>query len=309
MPFERFLTKLRCPECRDGTMRWDPEGEALVCTSCQDRSPVVDGLPLLFATHTRAEFVRLDESRRGTKAASRKPDAHAGGIYHWRDYRIEEFLPSAEGGRDVLLFGCGDAGEKSFLTDVGFDALAFDVRRSSGTDLLADGHNLPFQNSSFDVVVSMQVLEHLHSPWLAAGEISRILRPGGCFVGSVAFLKPFHNSFFHMTHAGVDVLLGSAGLTVDKLEGAQSITYSVLGSMLPAGPRRLRRIVLGLVDRVILGFRRRLWVWKTGLDPGEPTSRFSDTHAFSFNNFDRLRFAPSVVFRARKSDGGIDSNC
>ncbi|MEE9207991.1 MAG: hypothetical protein V3U67_06375, partial [Gemmatimonadota bacterium] len=116
-------------------------------------------------------------------------------------------------------------------------------------------------------------------------------------------------SFFHMSHAGVDRLLDSAGLTVDKLQGAQSVTYSVFGSMLPVGSRRFRRIVLGLVDRLILSSRQRIWVWKTGLDPREPTDRFSDRHRFSFKDFDQLRFAPAVVFRARKSDGSRDSNC
>ncbi|MEN8145198.1 MAG: methyltransferase domain-containing protein [Gemmatimonadota bacterium] len=309
MAIEQFLTKLRCPECRQGTISRADGGEALICSACQDRSPIVEGVPLLFASDTRAEFIRLDDSRRGTEPAQLKPGEHAGGVYHWREYHIEDFLPPAEDGQDVLLFGCGDAGEKTFLTNAGFEALAFDVRRSSGTDLLADGHNLPFQDSSFDVVLSMQVLEHLHSPWLAVGEIARILRPGGCFVGSVAFLKPFHSSYFHMTHAGVDQLLGSAGLKVDKLEGAQSVTYSILGSMLPAGSRRFRRPILGFVDRLILGLRRRLWIWKTGLNPREPTNRFSDRHALSFNTFDRLRFAPSVVFRGIKQHGKRASNC
>jgi len=44
---------------------------------------------------------------------------------------------------------------------------------------------LPFPDHSFDVVVMSEVLEHLPYPEITLGEIARILRPDGKFVGSV----------------------------------------------------------------------------------------------------------------------------
>ena len=50
----------------------------------------------------------------------------------------------------------------------------------------------------------MQFFEHLHSPWIAIKEISRVLKPGGFFFGTTAFLEPEHaNSYFHMTRHGI----------------------------------------------------------------------------------------------------------
>ena len=54
-----------------------------------------------------------------------------------------------------------------------------DVDLVGGRNGLAD--------ASFDVVVSSDVLEHLERPWLAAAEISRILRPGGVAVTRTLF--------------------------------------------------------------------------------------------------------------------------
>src|SRR5438445_7514968 len=48
------------------------------------------------------------------------------------------------------------------------------------------GEDLPFAGDTFDLVVSVWVLEHLRTPERVLGEVQRVLRPGGHFV----FLTP-----------------------------------------------------------------------------------------------------------------------
>lgn len=50
--------------------------------------------------------------------------------------------------------------------------------------------NIP--DNSYDVVISVDVFEHVNRPWLAASEISRILRPGGLSYTSTLFAWRFH---------------------------------------------------------------------------------------------------------------------
>ena len=45
--------------------------------------------------------------------------------------------------------------------------------------MLADGHNLPYRNELFDVVLLMDYLEHVPNPRLAVNEAMRILKVGG----------------------------------------------------------------------------------------------------------------------------------
>src|SRR5690606_1930547 len=47
-------------------------------------------------------------------------------------------------------------------------------------------------DESFDVVVSVDVFEHINRPWLAASEIARILRPGGISYTSTLFSWRYH---------------------------------------------------------------------------------------------------------------------
>jgi SAM-dependent methyltransferase len=229
--------------------------------------------------------------------------AVAGGAYHWRAYGMDEFVPTSEDGRKVLLLGCGDGGERPHLEARGLEPVGLDVRASEGVDVLGDAHVLPFRADCFDGVLSMQVLEHLRAPWIAVEEVARVLRPGGWFVGSVAFLKPYHGSYFHMTHDGVRELLERAGLEADRFDGAQSLTYTLYDWLLPIGSRPLRRALLGALDRALLWLRAAAWRLTRGVDPEAPTDRFDARHPFSFRTFDRLRRAPAVVFRGHLPAG------
>jgi SAM-dependent methyltransferase len=51
--------------------------------------------------------------------------------------------------------------------------------------LIDDAAALPFPNESFDVVVALEVLEHVIAPLSAADEVKRVLRPGGTFIVTV----------------------------------------------------------------------------------------------------------------------------
>jgi SAM-dependent methyltransferase len=129
----------------------------------------------------------------------------------------------AEGG--VLLdLGCGDGTYRKLLQSTGFEYIGLDVA-GTAADILGDAHRLPFRDGSIDAIAAISVLEHLTTPAVALREVARALRPGGTFIGSVAFLEPFHSdSYFHHTHLGTLQALTDARLEVDAVAPAADWT-------------------------------------------------------------------------------------
>jgi len=126
-------------------------------------------------------------------------------------------------GKIVLDFGCGPAPSRERIEEWGAKWIGIDIRGSS-VSVKCDGHMLPFQENSFDIVLAQAVFEHLRNPFEAASEISRVCKPGGQFIGYVAFLEPFHMSYFHHSHKGIEYLLKSSGFEVtDILPGRSGI--------------------------------------------------------------------------------------
>lgn len=98
-------------------------------------------------------------------------------------------------GLTVLDVGCGGGYTCEFLAERGAIVTGIDqsaacvdvARRHAATNGLAIayhegvGESLPFPAQSFDVVVCVDVLEHVDCPATVVSEIGRVLKPGGWF--------------------------------------------------------------------------------------------------------------------------------
>lgn len=96
--------------------------------------------------------------------------------------------------KKVLDMGCRDGIltrhfiEQNEVTGLDIDKLALeDCKKNLNIETIWADFSLqiPLPTSSFDVVVAGEVIEHLPYPEIIISEVSRILKPGGLFIGSV----------------------------------------------------------------------------------------------------------------------------
>jgi SAM-dependent methyltransferase len=72
----------------------------------------------------------------------------------------------------------------------------------------------PTYREKFDVIYSNNVFEHFERPWIAADNLTKLLKPGGIVITIVPFAQRYHESpgdFFRHTHKGIESLFLAAG--------------------------------------------------------------------------------------------------
>jgi SAM-dependent methyltransferase len=115
------------------------------------------------------------------------------------------FAPKYIQGKTLDL-GAGMAKYKKIFAEHLTEYVTCDAFEAEHIDVVADAHNLPFSDAEFDTVICTMVLEHVEKPWIVAGQIERILKPGGHCIAAVPFLYPEHKDpedYFRYTEAGL----------------------------------------------------------------------------------------------------------
>jgi glycosyltransferase involved in cell wall biosynthesis/uncharacterized protein YbaR (Trm112 family) len=75
------------------------------------------------------------------------------------------------------------------------------------TDVVADSHDLPFEDASFDAIIVLNAFEHYRDPRRVAAELHRVLKPGGKLLIVTAFMQPLHEKpwhFYNCTRYGLE---------------------------------------------------------------------------------------------------------
>lgn len=134
---------------------------------------------------------------------------------------ISNVIPLFKG--KVLDSGCGSMPYKKLILEnkevksyIGLDVeFALDYY-SDKPDFYWDGITMPFENETFDAVLSTEVLEHILNPDAYLLEIKRVLKPEGIFFFTVPFLMSLHeipHDYYRYTPYSLEIIFKRVGFT------------------------------------------------------------------------------------------------
>jgi SAM-dependent methyltransferase len=183
------------------------------------------------------------EADLGRLIAPYVPNDHARQVN--ANYYLERLMRSRPSPKVVMDLGCGrgDSVDRFRASAPDVDWVGVDIplsqevaqrQRTDARFVTYDGQTLPFEDATFDLVYSEQVLEHVRDPVLHLREIGRVLRPGGALIGSTSQLEPYHSrSYWNYTVFGFAELVAEAGLGLEELrpgiDGVTLVLRSYLG--------------------------------------------------------------------------------
>ena len=209
---------------------------------------------------TRPDEIALQQHR----------DYYSAGTYDDDRLRwtVETFLPDCRGKR-VLEIGCGDGKLLALLREKdnevqGIEASATGVEKCAEKEIAArcmdvSSQPLPFPDDHFDVVVSLETIEHLMNPYYALLQVRRVLKENAVFICSVPnpatghpYLYPGLFSFPNFSQ-----FLTQLGWRIEQVNPWQwAPRESILPVRLRGLPLLSSRYVAGTLRRVV----EKLWL-------------------------------------------------
>jgi SAM-dependent methyltransferase len=209
MPSLVSAQTLCCPATGEPLSR---NGSELVTADGARRYPIVGGVPILIAEERSlfrlADFTapapephRSRARRLASAVAARLPSDSANAGTDRLVARLLELLLAGADRPRVLVVGGGTlgAGMAPLLDHPRVDATETDVWIGPRTMLVCDGHDLPFEDASFDAVVCQAVLEHVMDPPRVVAEMRRVLVPEGLLYAEVPFMQQVHEGAYDVT--------------------------------------------------------------------------------------------------------------
>lgn len=194
--------RFRCPACHAPGLVF--HGHGTECPGCGTGFPALDGRsallrpnhPLFPPDAYRKAALRPRARRRRWPLPSPSVNRAAP--------RLHAALARAlapQGG-DVLVVGGGGQRhelERLYRAWPEIRLWFCDVDIEADVDFHCDALDLPFEDASFDGVITTAVLEHVLEPERAVAEITRVLRPGAGVYSEIPFLQQVHEGAYDFT--------------------------------------------------------------------------------------------------------------
>jgi SAM-dependent methyltransferase len=252
---DEIWTVLRCPYCKGALKRTAYGAE---CLKCHDKYPFslkgqldlrlrrVKKCSMVFDVddESPSKYSIIENLPPNPQLKNKFPSKGSGCI----SPELLSYFPKGKNSNSLMLdLGCGSTPNKRDAEKAEFKYVGLDFDSGKST-ILGDAHALPFEDETFEFVLSIAVLEHLRYPFIALSEVHRVLKKKATFIGSVAFLEPFHgNSYYHFTHLGIINALESVNFKVKLISTNQkwnALTAQARMGLFPRMPHALIQLIL-----------------------------------------------------------------
>jgi len=205
-----LFENIHCPYCNQ-KFDYQPDNYAIVCVNCSQEIPLDDGVPV-FTSHPEG-MIPSEKLVRGPDVGTPWRKAN------WK--YLEDQVSSLD--QDALILDVG-AGRGDFsLAFTHHKYIALDIFPYPEIDIVCDLTQInPFDMESIDVIVLMNVLEHVYETDELISTLVKMLKSNGILIIAIPFLVKLHQEpidYVRYTHYALTRLANNYGLDVVSLQG------------------------------------------------------------------------------------------
>jgi SAM-dependent methyltransferase len=183
------------------------------------------------------------------ETSNKKRKVTAGSILRMLQYRELDRLSIS--GKVLDLGGSTHAGYQEFIQK-GSSIDTINIDSKTGANIIANvEESLPIENTSYDIVLAINLLEHVYKVSNVFVETSRVLKVGGQFIIAVPFFHHVHASpddYHRYTNSCLRRMCEDVNLEVLEIKelggGVFSTVFQMIGGAIR--PRFLRDIIKNL---------------------------------------------------------------
>ncbi len=210
-----FLNHLICPVSHEPLRR---VGEELISEKSNFVYPIKNGIPILIDESNSIFSIEEITNTSSTESPSILSKIKSSITYFFPTIgnnfqgeenfnTLTEILIEKNLSPKVLVIGGAwiGSGMESMINEKSITLIETDIYLSERTDLICDGHSIPFEDGYFDGVIIQAVLEHVVDPFKCVDEIHRVLKKDGLIYSETPFMQQVHMGkydFTRFTHLG-----------------------------------------------------------------------------------------------------------
>ena len=130
-----------------------------------------------------------------------------------------------------------------------------DIDPARKPDIVMDVTNLEFNDNSFDLVIMMEVLEHVKEPKKALSEIYRVLSHNGKLIMSTPFILGIHDEpydYYRFTKYGLEYLLRDFKIEIQETNDFAHTILVLIGRLMKSKLRRDKIVSLMIFMPLLL---------------------------------------------------------
>ena len=163
---------------------------------------------------------------------------------------IVRFLPTAAAG-DMLDYGAGNSPYRAKISCDRY--VRADLTQNTVGDIdciIRLGESLPLSDADFELILLLDVLEHVSDPIFVLGELRRLLKPGGKAILSLPFMYREHETphdYARYTAFGISTLVATQGGRILRLKKVGNVACTLVSLFIERG---IANGEVGILSRV-----------------------------------------------------------